>query len=174
MVRYKSELGVKEVDNMSQGVRVTNMLYNHGPGSILETVDGPVVVKGWNEMIGKITSFSQIKDSRINLLRKLEIIEPRLSSQLIGTKESGITRVKLHSLPTNESLKLETTKALVSTNDFPNYMLCRKGEGHKEKSILYDGEYGEACPICNNRERSSPIRFVAACTDTYKICRGNL
>lgn len=163
MVRYKSEHGVKEVDNMSQGVRVTNMLYNHGPGSILETVDGPVVVKGWNEMIGKITSFHQINDSRINLLRKLEIIEPRLSSQLIGTKESGITRVKLHSLPTNESLKLETTKALVSTNDFPNYMLCRKGEGHKEKSILYDGEYGELCPICNNRERSSPIRFVAAC-----------
>jgi hypothetical protein len=166
MEKFKLEQEKKRQggDELSQGVRVTNMLYNHGPGSILETVQGPVVVRGWNEMIGNICSDPSIKDSRGNLLKRLEIIEPRLSSQLIGKSGTGIKRAKLHSLPTNESLKLETSKPLVNTRDFPNYLLCRKGEGHKNNSILYfSGQDNEKCPICENHERSSPIRFVAAC-----------
>ena len=102
---------------MSQGVRVTNMLYNHGPGSILETVQGPVVVRGWKEMIGNICK--ETKYESTNLLERLEIIEPRLSSQLIGKSGTGIKRAKLHSLPTNESLKLDTSVPLVQTNVFP-------------------------------------------------------
>lgn len=160
--KYKREKKRKGDGKLSQGVRVTNMLYNHGPGSILETVQGPVVVRGWREMIGNICR--ETKYDPTNLLERLEIIEPRLSSQLIGRTGTGIKRAKLHSLPTNESLKLDTSIPLVQTNVFPKYLLCRKGEGHPTHSILYkSGQDNETCPECNNHERSSPIRFVAAC-----------
>ena len=155
----------------SQGIRLTNMLYNHGPGSILETVQGPVVVKGWDEMISEISK-QQDRSSGQQLSagewrRHLEIIEPRLSSQLL--QHGASANVKLHSLPSNESLGISTRKALVKTEDFPNFHLCRKGAGHPNYSVLFrlfnnSGKYQQAqCPICRQNERTSPIRFASAC-----------
>ena len=90
----------------SQGIRLTNMLYNHGPGSILETVQGPVVVQGWDKMIDLITS-EQNRSNGLQLskgewLSKLQITEPRLSYQLIQHNATGL--VKLHAIPSNQSL----------------------------------------------------------------------
>ena len=72
---------------MTQGVRLTNMLFNHGPGSILETITGPVVIKSWRAMIANLEQEGNRADgpqlSSLEWRRQLEIDEPRLSSQLI-------------------------------------------------------------------------------------------
>ena len=152
----------------SQGIRLTNMLYNHGPGSILETVQGPVVVQGWDKMIDLITS-EQNKSSGLQLskgewLNKLQITEPRLSYQLIQHNTTGL--VKLHAIPSNQSLEINTRKALIRTVDFPEYHLCRKGKKHPKDSILFkwtDDRNAPRCPVCSTSDRISPIRFASAC-----------
>ena len=156
----------------SQGIRLTNMLYNHGPGSILETVQGPVVVQGWDKMISEIYHLhnrpSRMQLSYTDWLKYLEIAEPRLSSQLLSHGQTG--DVKLHSIPSNESINLPNRRALIKTTDFPNFYLCRKGPGHPRHSVLFrwynssNKKFENAkCPVCNNNDRTSPIRFVSAC-----------
>lgn len=145
----------------SQGIRLTNMLFNHGPGSILETIQGPVVVMGWGEMIASI---HQNNDSRSmsEWRNYLQVNEPRLSSQLLSDNQKG--EVKLHKIPSNESVDINSNRAIVQTVDFPTFNLCRQGEGHHDYSVLYE-EFNEKtrCPICKLKARSSPIRFVQAC-----------
>ena len=91
---------------MTQGVRLTNMLFNHGPGSILETISGPVVIKSWRAMIANLEQEGNRADgpqlSSIQWLRQLEINEPRLSSQLI---RDDAKQIRLHALPSNKSMQ---------------------------------------------------------------------
>ena len=39
----------------TQEMRSTQLLFNHGPGSILETVNGPVVVQKWSSFLNDNT-----------------------------------------------------------------------------------------------------------------------
>jgi len=150
---------------MTQGVRLTNMLFNHGPGSILETISGPVVIKSWRAMIANLEQEGNRADgpqlSSIQWLRQLEINEPRLSSQLIRDEAK---QIRLHALPSNKSMQgIRDHAKLVESVDFPEWHLCRKGGTHQNHAVLFKNWGGNQCTVCNETERSSAIRFAGAC-----------
>ena len=87
MVKYKSDREV--MLDVFSGIRLTNMLYNHGPGSILETVQGPVVVQGWDKMISEILPPPQLVIGHaIILYRMVETLGTRLAKVVVSTTES--------------------------------------------------------------------------------------
>ena len=150
---------------MTQGVRLTNMLFNHGPGSILETITGPVVIKSWRAMIANLEQEGNRSDgpqlSSLEWLRQLEVDEPRLSSQLIRDEAK---QIRLHSLPSNKSMQgIRHQAKLVESVDFPIWYLCRKGGNHPNHAVLYKHDSRGQCLVCNDTERSSAIRFTGAC-----------
>jgi len=143
----------------TQPMRSTQLMFNHGPGSILETVDGPVIVRTFGGL-------KEILPSHLNFPQAFEIIEPRLASQL--TRPGGITS-RLHWLPSNAEISKADSYYLLPTNTFPHWMLCNKLDNHKNKGILFTHGSGpkndSSCPICT--EKATAIRFVKFCNDGH-------
>lgn len=146
---------------MSQGVRLSNMLFNHGPGSILETIHGPVMIKNWRYVFQNLSNLSRGIKTSTDFLNEFEITEPRLARQLMN---SPTDKVSFHSLPSGESLGFRGNPPFVESADFPRYMLCLRGHNHPNNSILFEMGRNEQCPVCGSDEKTSPIRFVGACS----------
>jgi hypothetical protein len=148
---------------MSQGVRLNNMLFNHGPGSILETMQGPVIIQQWGEIFQNLNSYAAqagAATSPQSWRTRFEIYEERLAQQMMMSPED---KVRFHTLPSSEGLELKQNQPVVQTTDFPRYLICLKGGSHPNDSILFEMGKNERCPECHKDERTSPIRFVGAC-----------
>ena len=78
-----------------QPMRTTQLIFNHGPGSILETVDGPAVVRTWDCLEESI----EIQSRGFPLA--FEISETRLTNLLAAPNNS---RARLHRIPSNVEL----------------------------------------------------------------------
>jgi hypothetical protein len=132
-----------------QELRPSQFITTFGPGSIVETPSGPVVLKAMD------TLFTAIDKQPA----EFEIIDERLSKGKLG--DARITRI-----PTNAELGLPTDKSIYPTYNFPEWGLCAQHRGHQ---VLYQAS--EGCPECmtptvwQRREKAGreAIRFVAAC-----------
>ena len=144
----------------TQEMRSTQLLFNHGPGSILETVNGPVVVQKWSSFLND------------NTLRKkefpqaFEIKELRLSEQLHAPDGHAY----LHRIPSNAELGLPSDRYLLRTNRFPDWLICnRSGKHGGNYSVLFNHgtvtNRNNECPECS--ELGTPIRFVSYCTNGH-------
>jgi len=154
----------------TQPMRSTQLMFNHGPGSILETVDGPVIVRTFGSLSEKI-------DQNIDFPGAFEIIEPRLANQL--TSPAGI-KSRLHWLPSNAEISKGDNYYLLPTNTFPHWMLCNQLGKHNNHAILFTHGSGpkndSSCPTCG--EKAAAIRFVKYCNDghlddvswRYRVC----
>ena len=151
--------------------RPSQFMYTNGPGSILETTDGPVIVKDQKMLFEKINRWSTLVDGRSREfeIKDFEISERRLSKYLDGAR--------LCRLPSNEELGKAGKDPIYPTHGrIPAWSLC---ESH---GILYLGWSGgryNACWKCNNEAKDKgeklslqdrkriasdhAIRFVSGC-----------
>ena len=143
----------------SQEMRSTQLLFNHGPGSVLETVNGPVVVQKWSSFLQ-----SPILQNE-GFPHDFEIKEIRLSEQL----HSPNGQAQLHRIPSNVEVGLSSDRYLLKTNRFPDWLICNRANSHGGHAILFqhgtNPELKSRCPQCS--EKGAPIRFVQYCTNGH-------
>ncbi len=128
-----------------QEIRPSQFIVTYGPGAIVETRTGPVVVKSMDQL------FQQIRRDP----QDFEIVDDRLSRAELGG--ARIARV-----PTNAELELPQEDWVYPTERFPFWALCMR---HPPAQILYPVQRG--CPRCpagpRSRDGAQAIRFVQAC-----------
>ncbi|SVD10042.1 uncharacterized protein METZ01_LOCUS362896, partial [marine metagenome] len=137
-------------------LRASQLLFNHGPGSILETTRGPVVVTHFG---GLDSSIGMLTNGRMVFPREFEIIEPRLSG-LLPVGIAGGPPPKLHRVPSNPEIDNQRSWIL-STKEFPSWLLCRNPDHPSGNFYLFQA--GSRCPICPEDDFHTAIRFVAYC-----------
>jgi hypothetical protein len=144
----------------SQPMRSRQLLLNHAPGAILETVDGPVVIRTFDALGAQVTSQSR------EFPGDFEIHEQRLSSQLPG---GAGTPPRLHSIPSNAEINKPESWWIVDSKPFPNWLLCTNSGEHGGHSVLYQrwGDGGSICPHASCEERGNAIRFVSYCSEGH-------
>lgn len=135
-----------------QHISRSQFVLTYGPGSIIETKNGPRIIPAMNRGLdGKYFS--------IDTFESFEIAEIRLSKFIQSTSDDQ-PRIRIVALPTNAGLEIPSNSKIYSTFVFPAWKVCygRKG-GHKP--VLYNGP---KCPRCKTDKESSATRFVAACS----------
>jgi len=134
---------------MQQKIRRSQFILTYGPGSIIESVNGPRIIP--NPAIGL---FNKIIDGKTLSPVDFEINHQRFTEGLL--RNTRIFRV-----PTNAELNVSENYSLYSTKPFPGWGLC------VEHGILY--RLDSDCPECirrnetGRRKRREAIRFVRAC-----------
>jgi Domain of unknown function (DUF1998) len=136
-----------------QRVRPSQFVTTYGPGAVLETPSGPVVVRSMDSLFQALGTDIQ----------RFEIIDERLSRAELGG--SGIVR-----MPANAELNIPEDDAIYQTERFPLWSLCVQ---HQGPDILYPAQIG--CPICRTPDATEriakagreAIRFVLACSDGH-------
>ena len=125
-------------------LRADQILYNHGPGSVLETKRGPAIVNSL--------------PARAFLPRSTS---PKISGWLNPGKSLLGETARLYRLPTNEDVG-DRGRAIVSTRTFPRWLLC---SCHPHKTILHPGP-GPGKPGCSEcgGYDGRPVRFVQFCS----------
>jgi len=132
-----------------QHIRTSQFVLTYGPGSIIESRNGPRL----------IPSIKHGLDSRLfssEKFRDFEISDSRLG---IAIKNLTKKRSRIFSLPSNASLGKSEKQGVYQTYIFPTWKICygRKG-GHTP--VLHPKV---ECPQCKERDDSSSVRFVVAC-----------
>jgi len=136
-----------------QELRPSQFVITFGPGSIVETESGPVVLKSMDTLFTGIDQRPQ----------DFEILDDRLSR--LELSNAKITRV-----PTNAELRLPAANPIYPTYAFPTWALCAQ---HRPYQILYEASAG--CPECallpgwKRREKAGKeaIRFIIACENGH-------
>ena len=134
-----------------QHISRSQFVLTYGPGSIIETKNGPRIIPAMNRGLAEYFS----KD----IFERFEIAEIRLSKYI--QKQSGNQpRIRIVALPTNAGLEKPGNHRIYSTFVFPVWKVCygRKGE---HKPILYNGP---KCPLCKTNVESSATRFIVSCS----------
>ncbi len=131
---------------MSQGIRPTQYVTTFGPGSIVETPDGPFLLKSVDSVLDEIRrSQSRPSDFAINDMRLQR-----------GLLKGG----RVFKIP-DEAVSERFTHP---TRAFPTWNLCVK---HRDSNIIHRRLSG--CPRCTGADREEStkpkyaIRFVSAC-----------
>ena len=134
-----------------QQLRPSQFITTYGPGSVLETRSGPVVIFGAD---------SVFSDNNLTL-SDFEIRDARLMSSPV-LNGAGIVRI-----PVNAEVRREEQYPLYRSEQLPYWSLC------VEHRILYFNR--RRCPDCppstttNDREKAGreAIRFLRACTNGH-------
>ena len=137
-----------------QSVRRSQLVLIYGPGSVIETRNGPRLIPLPNIGLGRY--FTEVRNFRISDSR----LETAVKS-ITGRREE----VNIFSVPTNAALGLPESLPVYSTYIFPAWRVCY-GRTKQHPPIIYPGwKYKNGrCPLCDLVEDSSALRFVAACT----------
>lgn len=134
-----------------QQIRPSQFVLTFGPGSIVETDSGPIVLKSMDTLFTEIRRHPQ----------DFEIVDERLS-------RLSLDGARVARIPTNAELGLAAKDAIYPTDGFPYWSLCAQHPSHQ---VLYPS--GDGCPECpptpRRRERAGreAIRFVLACQNGH-------
>ena len=137
---------------MTQGIRPSQFILAYGPGSILESKNGPVIIPTPDMGIFLETSNLDPSDYKLD--------NERISKGIL----KGASVFKL---PTNAKLGLKSDEFIYRTKPFPNWKLCLNRNAHPDNSdILY---LEDQCPVCRDPSggRIDTIRFVAVCKNGH-------
>ncbi len=129
---------------MVQHLRGSQFIFTYGPGSILESPDGPRIIP--LPEIGLFESNSSIRPN------DFEISDSRMSHGLLDG-------ARIFRLPSNAELRRDESIAIYRTKPFPSWKLCQNFNSHTF-SVLYRGY---SCPVCRSGTRQEAIRFIMAC-----------
>lgn len=142
----------------SQSIRPSQFIFTYGPGSILETLNGPVLIPLPEH--GLFGGSFKIDPN------DYEIVDERMTKYLMSlpNKPQNITDCKIFRLPRTAEVG-GSNSVIYNTREFPTWKLCtnRKMPGHSGLDILYKDHI---CPVCQDRYggRKYTIRFVMACS----------
>ncbi len=139
----------------AQPIRPTQFITTYGPGALLESLRGPVLING----IAHSGLFTHENPGRY------EIVEPALSQLL---PEQG----QIFRLPSNAERDQDDSTAIYDTRAFPRWSLC------VTHSTLYRVQFGrkKTCPGCQasdnkylawEKSRQEAVTFVMACTEGH-------
>lgn len=134
-----------------QQVRPSQFVLTFGPGSIVETDSGPVVLKSMDTLFNAIGRQPQ----------DFHIIDERLS-------RLSLNGARIARIPTNAELGLATDNPIYPTDGFPYWSLCAQ---HSSYQVLYEASTG--CPECPRtaayrvKAGREAIRFVVACENGH-------
>ena len=134
-----------------QHISRSQFVLTYGPGSIIETKNGPRIIPAMDSGLG--VYFNR------DIFESFEIAETRISKFIQSTSDNQL-RIRIVALPTNAGLEKPSNSKIYSTFVFPAWKVCygRKGE---HKPVLYNEP---KCPICKTYDESSATRFVSACS----------
>ena len=154
---------------MTQGIRPSQFVTTYGPGAILETKNGPVIIP--------TSDMGLFKDGK---LQPGDFAVDTTVEDLISEMKGipiGIFRV-----PTNAELNLKTGSYAYRTKEFPRWHLCLQQGLHRGKlansmsgnvpphqlermDVLHTGDH---CPVCTHASGGkNAIRFVSVCRNGH-------
>lgn len=139
-----------------QLVRRSQFIYTFGPGSIIESRDGPRLIPSINKgLSGSDLDESKFKDKRIDDFRLGKYLQ-----MLTATDKP----VEIFALPTEDE-----SESGYATYIFPTWRICYNKDKHdKERSyVLYELDSNtirKGCPVCGETKNQEAVRFVAACS----------
>ena len=137
---------------MTQEIRKSQFVITYGPGSILESMDGPRIIPKSDIGLFKHNKLDP-KDYRID--------DERMSKGLLDG--NGV-----YELPSSAVLGNTKNWDWYRTKTFPEWKLCLNATKHPGGLyILYHSFYSNVCPECKEYNRSESIRFVSACSDGH-------
>ncbi|MET9336634.1 DUF1998 domain-containing protein [Nonomuraea sp. NPDC003804] len=133
----------------NQVIRPSQLITTFGPGSIVETPSGPVVLKSMDEIFNLIGRQPD----------EFEIVDGRLS-------KSTLDDARICRIPANAEIGDPTDTWIYPADGFPYWALCAQHPGHQ---VLYGSD--EGCPDCRSfnpwerrqKRGREAIRFVTAC-----------
>jgi len=141
---------------MTQLIRPSQFIITYGPGSILETQEGPVIMPTPDNGLFTTGSPLDPNDYKIENERMTKYLSRMVNSEC-----------KIFKLPTNAELSLSNNEHIYKTKRFPQWKLCLNQNSHPERTdVLY---LAELCPVCNDKTggRGDTIRFVMVCRNGH-------
>jgi len=140
---------------MTQPLRPSQFIITYGPGTILESKDGPVIIPTPDRGLFANSSLDP-NDYKIENERMAKFLS-----------EDPDVETKIFRLPTNAELSMSSKEHIYRTKSFPNWKLCLNRNSHPDETdVLY---LNPSCPVCRdpNGGRADTIRFVMVCQDGH-------
>ena len=139
----------------TQPLMRSQYILTYGPGSIIESSNGPRLIPSLKIGLGR--NFDKYAD-------KYQVPDIRLE-HLINTFWKSNDNVRFFQLPSNDSEGIKEHFGLYKTMIFPVWQICYNNKGHDSNtSILFNSKYYRGkCPCCGKSKYSNPVRFVCAC-----------
>jgi len=138
-----------------QLIRRSQFIYTFGPGSIIESRDGPKLIPSMNKgLSGSDFSESKFRDKKIDDFRLAKYL------QILTATDKP---VQIFAVPTEEE-----SESGYATYIFPAWRICYNKDKHEEGSyVLYEldrNTIGKGCPECKEIKNQEAVRFVSACS----------
>ena len=135
---------------MTQSIRPSQFITTYGPGAILETQDGPVIIL--SPEIGLFYKGSNYSpnDYKIHDINMIKLLSKNNSDS-----------ISIFRLPTDDEFGYDLDKPIYKTKPFPIWNLCTNKQSHKSNTNIL--HIGEKCPLCGYTGRSNAIGFVTVC-----------
>ena len=135
----------------------SQFVLTYGPGSVIETKNGPRLIPTLANGLGKYFNETTFEQFEINDIRLCNFVQKSASEE---------KKTRILALPSNAGLEKKQNSRIYSTQIFPVWKICYgRKEGKKHPPVLYNAIYSRSkCPLCNTDEDSGAVRFVAACS----------
>jgi hypothetical protein len=138
-----------------QLVRRSQFIYTFGPGSIIESRDGPKLIPSIEKgLSGSDFGEYEFKDKRIDDFRLGKYLQMSTATD---------KPVEIFAIPTEDE-----SESGYTTYVFPAWRICYNKDKHKEGSyVLYEldrNTIGKGCPVCGETKNQEAVRFVSACS----------
>lgn len=144
--------------NKTQPLMRSQFILVYGPGSIIESENGPRLIPSLR--IG-LSKFNEI-------VTKYKIHDVRMEHLIKSINPNIEQSINFFALPSNAAENQSENWGLYKTLIFPAWKICYNSKEHdSNKAILYNSAYdGGKCPCCG-KESQSHVRFVLACPEGH-------
>ncbi len=168
----------------STPVRPSQFVTRDGPGSLMPSVDGSILIPSITNIVQYLIGASKAKD-KFNEpdadgktgLNKFTISDGKMERLLKHHNSKPDKQfekeIKVFRLPTNADLSVPETDPVLTGYVFPRWGICTQ---HRGPSVLMQYSYEDfkivlQCPECEKSNlrytRGSPVRFVSACSNGH-------
>lgn len=151
---------------MTEGIRPSQFVTMYGPGTILETASGPVVVP--TPDTGLFYRNSGLSPRTYSV----DTVVETMAAAITG-RDNTAGGMGIFCVPSNAELGRGSEDAIYRTIPFYKWRLCLRQDDHRKLAenpadkidVLHDGD---RCPVCTHKSRGkNAIRFVAVCNNGH-------
>lgn len=153
---------------MTHGIRPSQFVTMYGPGTILETTNGPVVIPTAD--VGLFHKQSEHSPENYSV----DTVVARMMSKIASKGRPGPS-IGIFRIPANTELGLRSEVVVYRTVPFSKWRLCLRQDDHANKlagnpvadktDVLHEGD---RCPVCTHVSGGkNAIRFVSVCNSGH-------